>query len=339
MLVLLRLLHLLGCGQSGERNGHFDAHPQAHGEHRLGAGKDYRGPVGHAHLRPPTHATACYLNGNKRAVSGRWVTATQTRTRTDNLYCTGDGGTSATVPATLTVMPKPTPVPATPATPTGPSTSTGTHTVSWTAVTGATSYQVQSRKDRGDWTVHARQSTLSKDFSNQAAGRWDYQVRACNRNGAQCSGWSSTLTITVAAPTPLSVSPNPSTDGSYTVSWGHARCFNIPFGSRLCRILQERVGATGTWTTVSGLATSATSHTVSNQADGTYYYRMLISNRVVAASEAVTVKRATIPTATLSWSPTQIKTGAGATLTWASTNASACYLNGERVPRAPSAAA
>ena len=374
------------------------------------------------------NATACYLNGKKRGTAYSWKAKDQTRTRTDSLYCTGPGGTSATVTARLTVgpppaslpdapakatltggvlqftaswtapddngeaitgyglryrlgsgawqdetpngaatratvtvtaagaytvhvraknragwsgfspgatvvvKPKPKPVlpPPTPATPAGPAASTGAHTVNWTAASRATGYRLRARKDSGTWTEHTLQSTRSKDFSGVAQGKWDYQVKACNSGG--CSAWSGTLTITVSSPATLAVSPNPSPDGNYTVSWTLSRCFNIPFGGPVCRTLQERKGTDGAWTTLTGLANTATSYTVSGQADGTWYYRLVLGTLELARSKPVTVARR--PTATLVWSPTRIKPGGSATLTWGAARASACYLNGESTARA-----
>ena len=139
--------------------------------------------------------------------------------------------------------------PAKPATPTGPATSVGTHTVTWTAVSGATHYQVQSRQDEGSWTHHPRQATLSKNFSGLAQGEWDYQVRACNLGGDQCGPWSGTLTITVDIPAPdgLTVTPTTSTDGNYTVRW------NAPAYSAITLRLWQQVeknGKKAAWTVV-----------------------------------------------------------------------------------------
>ena len=263
------------------------------------------------------------------------VTVTAAGTYTVHVRARNSAGWSGFSPgATVVVKPKPKPVlpPPTPATPTGPAASTGAHTVSWTAVSRATGYRLRARKDNGSWTEHALQTTRSKAFSGLAQGKWDYQVKACNGGG--CSAWSGTLTITVSSPATLAVSPNPSPDGNYTVSWTLSRCFNIPFGGPVCRILQERKGTRGAWTTLTGLANTATSYTVSGQADGTWYYRLVLGTLELARSKPVTVARR--PTATLVWSPTRIKPGGSATLTWGSARASACYLNGESTARATS---
>ena len=316
-----------------------------------------------------THADECFLNGTKRATSGNWLAKDRTADRTDNLYCTGPGGTSTTVEATLTVEPPPanlpdapakptltggalqftadwtapadngeaitryrlryrrgagnwtdhettdtttratvtvtasgtytvhvqakndagwskfspgatvvvkpkaTTPPAKPATPTGPASSVGTHTVSWTAVTGATHYQLQARKDEGDWTAHAQQTALSKDFTGLAEGEWDYQVKACNLGGSQCGPWSGTLTITVDEPPPptLKIKPNPSPDGNYTVSWP-APAYSL-LQLRLWQQV-ERSGTKAAWTIVGTYPGATTSKAFAQgSTPATYHYK------------------------------------------------------------------
>ena len=122
----------------------------------------------------------------------------------------------------------------------------------------------------------------------------EYVVRVRAHNAAGWSGWSASATARPALVPTLTVSPETSTDGAYTVSWGIARCFSVPFGGgQVCRVLQERVGASGSWTAVSGVSTTATSHGVTGKADGTYYYRLVIGTGttavVVAGPASVTV--------------------------------------------------
>ena len=118
------------------------------------------------------------------------------------------------------------------------------------------------------------------------------QVRAQNAAGE--SSWSPSATATpIAGGLTMSVSPSPSTDGSYTVSWGVTRCFEV-WDNEVCRTLQERVGSSGTWNAVSGVGTSATSHDFSGKTDGTtYYYRLVFGSGstavVVGGPVSVTV--------------------------------------------------
>ena len=202
------------------------------------------------------------------------------------------------------------PTPATPAPPTGPPTSTGSHTVRWVAVTSATGYKLQERRNTESWTKYDEGTATSKALSGKKSGAWEYQVQACN--GAVCSGWSGGLTIEVRPLLEITIAPSPSTDGNYTVSWGAPRCFGVAgLLPQICYVLQERVGQSGNWTDVPGVATTATSHAFSAKLTGTYYYQLVIGVRgtvVVAEPESVEVER--VPMATVSWNPSTVSTGA-----------------------------
>ena len=212
-----------------------------------------------------TAATSCELDGSSAALSGSREETNLTADRTSTLTCTGDGDETASASATVTVRP-----PA-PEAPTGPAMSAGAHTVSWGAVTGATHYAVQARRDDGNWSAPGQVTARSKRFTGVAAGIWDYRVQACNAGG--CGAWSASKTVVVG--TGLTIAPSPSPDGDYTVSWQGLRC-TLNFGQGLsCRELQERVGRSGAWTTLSGIANQATSHGVTGKTPGNYYYRLV----------------------------------------------------------------
>ena len=179
--------------------------------------------------------------------------------------------------------------------------------VEWTAPAnnGAaiTDYDVRyKRTSATSWSSHSFSgtgtSTTIDDLTNGTA--YNVQVRAQNAAGE--SSWSASGTATpVATGLSMSVSPSPSTDGSYTVSWTLARCFNA-YNTQVCRTLQERVGSSGSWSAVSGVGTSATSHDFSGKTDGTtYYYRLVFgsgSNAVVVGGPvSVTVDEADPPDA------------------------------------------
>jgi len=152
------------------------------------------------------------------------------RSTTDLAYC-GDYAT-----ANQTVVAAPVSVPDIP---TGlnsyPNSSTdGNYTVSWFA-TGATSYDLQEQYrygdsyQYGDSTFHpVVPAPTGKSWSPSPAktgyGKYIYKVRACNSSG--CSDYSAIreeyveiLSALPGRPTMQPVVPNPSTTGSYTVSW------------------------------------------------------------------------------------------------------------------------
>jgi len=154
-----------------------------------------------------------------------------------------------------------------PSTLTAPSSDTdGAYSLSWSASTGASSYQLQERLNSGSWSTIHNSSSRSKSVSGKSTGSWSYRVRACSTAG--CSGWSSVKTVAVTlipgAPSNLTV-PSTDNDGSYSVSW------TAGSGSSTSYTLQEQLNG-GSWTTAQN--TSATSYAASGKASGSYNYRV-----------------------------------------------------------------
>jgi hypothetical protein len=101
--------------------------------------------------------------------------------------------------------------PATPNTPSGPATDAdGSFTISWGAVTGASSYQLQEQLNSGNWSTIHNAAGTSKARSGLADGTWSYRVRACSTVG--CSGWSGTKSVVVQSNQP----PNAVNDSATT---------------------------------------------------------------------------------------------------------------------------
>ncbi|MDE0451524.1 MAG: Ig-like domain-containing protein [Gammaproteobacteria bacterium] len=90
----------------------------------------------------------------------------------------------------------------------------GDYTVSWTSVSGATSYKLEEKSGSGSFANIYSGSDTSRSITDKADGAYSYRVRACT---STCGDWSSTATVNVVSD--LRASPNPSADGSYTVSW------------------------------------------------------------------------------------------------------------------------
>lgn len=113
------------------------------------------------------------------------------------MTCSGAGGTSNTLTASLTVLE---PLPSVPSVPGGLTTSdssplTGeSYTISWNAVSGATSYQLRQNGTPSTTTA------TSQGLSQSNAGSYSYQVSACNIAG--CSAQSSAITVSVSEPPP-----------------------------------------------------------------------------------------------------------------------------------------
>ncbi len=211
--------------------------------------------------------------------------------------------------------------------------------VTWTApaANGAaiTDYDVRYKRTGAlSWSDHAFSGAGASTSIQRLVNGTQYEVQIRARNSAGASGWSASGRGTPASGARMTVSPTTSTNGSYTVRWTLPRCFNVPFGgSRVCQQLQERVGGAGNrWSEVSGVGASATSHAFSNKAAQTYAYRLVIqagSTEVVTAGPvSVTVTPPPRPTASMAWNPSMVDYGGSSTLTWSSTDATSCTLNG-----------
>jgi len=174
---------------------------------------------------------------------------------------------SAVVNETVTVAgapPVPTGLSATP----NPS-QNGFYTVSWNASTGATSYVLEWNPNSVGWSQRYSGAALSKAESGITAGAYSYRVSACV-NGTTCSAPSASINVTEdAAPLPvssMSASPNPSTDGNYTVVW------TAPIGANFYYLDEQLNG--GTWNSAAPASQTLTSATFTGRGAGTYGYRI-----------------------------------------------------------------
>ena len=154
----------------------------------------------------------------------------------------------------------------------GPTTDyNGAYSVSWSAVTNASTYRLEERVGSGAWSQIYSGSGLSRTISGKSAGSYSYRARGCNAESV-CGSWSSTKTVTVvappAAPTGL-LGPATSYTGAYTMSW------NASSTATTYR-LDEQIGASTTWNQVhSG---SGLSKVVSGKSAGVYKYRVRACN-------------------------------------------------------------
>jgi hypothetical protein len=153
----------------------------------------------------------------------------------------------------------------TPAALTGPSTDAdGSYTISWTAATGALTYQLEENLNGGSWNSVYNNTGLTTNISIRSPGTWNYRLKASNTIGS--SGYSGTKTVLVAPPVPvLSVPAGTQYTGSYTISWNAVTGANT-------YLLQERVDS-GSWSTIQN--TSSTSITRTGRTTGTWGYRVL----------------------------------------------------------------
>ena len=125
--------------------------------------------------------------------------------------CNSAGCTAwSTIKTTDVLLP-----PASAPTLTAPATNTtGGYSVSWTAITAATRYELEQRKDAGTWSNIHNAAATSKALTAQTTGAYDYRVRACNDGG--CADWSAlaSTVVSLSLGTPsLGVTPNSATQG------------------------------------------------------------------------------------------------------------------------------
>lgn len=147
---------------------------------------------------------------------------------------------------------------------------TGSYTVSWTTVSGTTSYQLQEQANGGSWVAAYSGTATSQSISGKGSGSYAYRVRSCLN--ANCGDWSATATTTVllapsAAPT-LAV-PSTGANGSYTVSW-------TTVATASSYALEESSNGGSSWNAVQG--SGATSWNASGKAAGSYVYRVNACN-------------------------------------------------------------
>jgi hypothetical protein len=171
----------------------------------------------------------------------------------------GCSGVSAAATTQVVYPPVSPPVPSAP-----PQSLTGAFSVTWTAVAGATSYQLDESANGGAWGNIYSGGATSRALSSIAAGHYGYRVRACNVAG--CSGLSGTVAVQVIHPPgtgPVLSAPATSTVSSYALSWTavpaaeHYRLFELP-------------PPWNAWVEIQNNA--STSAVVSGKPTGFYYY-------------------------------------------------------------------
>lgn len=249
-----------------------------------------------------SNATSCNMNGATRGTSGSWVGTNRTRTQTTTLYCTGPGGTSSTVRATLTVK-QPTPPP-TASISWSPSTvSYGkSSTLNWSS-TNATSCKMNgaNRSTSGSWVGTNRTRTQTTSLY-------------CTGPGGTSTTVSSTLTVLPPPPKPtVSLrwsSPTINYGGESTLIWNSTNATS-------CVMSGSPRSTSGDW-----LATNRT------RSQTTTFYCTGPGGTSNTVSATLTVLPPPKPTAHVSWDPATVDRNEDSTLTWSSTNATSCVMNG-----------
>lgn len=166
----------------------------------------------------------------------------------------------------------------------------GNYTVSWTGVSGATSYQLEQNTNGGAWASAYSGAAGSRSYASVPAATYGYRVRACNPAG--CSGWSATASVVVIYPpagvSAVSATPTLSNTGSYTVSWTGVA------GATTYQLEESALG--GGWAVVLNQPVGGWS--ASGKIAGNYLYRVTACNSAGCGttSSAVTVQVVLPPT-------------------------------------------
>jgi hypothetical protein len=75
----------------------------------------------------------------------------------------------------------------------------GSYTVSWSALSTATSYTLQQQTNGGSWSTSYSGTSTSKAYSAMTNGAtFGYRVEGCNAGG--CSAWSATKAVAILEP-------------------------------------------------------------------------------------------------------------------------------------------
>ena len=196
--------------------------------------------------------------GQSRSFSGKPAGTLGYRIRACNPV--GCSGYSTTGTVQVIYPPAAAPSPSTPG-----NSATGAYMVSWTSVSGATSYRLDESVNGGAWSEIQNTSATSNASTGKASGSYSYRVRACNVAG--CGPYSATVATTVLLPptgTPSLSVPASSATGSYSVSWtGVAAASSYQ--------LEEQANGGG-WALIQNDAT--TSRSISGKGTASYGYHV-----------------------------------------------------------------
>ena len=207
------------------------------------------------------------------------------------------------------------------------SSATGSYTVSWSAISGVTTYVLQEQTNGGAWVTIQAGSATSIAISGKAAGVYAYKAQACNLGG--CGPWGGAVTTTVTFPPamPASITVPATSTGSVVVSWAASA------GATSYNLQQSILHSPGdyhpdvyegTGTSFTGTVTLGTGVLTQN---GDYTYEVNACNAggcsafVVSSAIAVSVPPASAPTLTV-----PVYNGSGSyTVSWSAVKEALSY--------------
>ncbi|WP_408951510.1 hypothetical protein [Lysobacter sp. Hz 25] len=145
----------------------------------------------------------------------------------------------------------------------------GSFTVTWNAIGGATSYQLEQSALGGGWGLIQDADATSRMIHGGSTGTYSYRVRACNAAG--CGATSAQVNVQVIGPPTAAPSisvPASSNTGTFGVAWT---------GVATATVYQLEESREGTaWTLIHQDGSGGT--TVWGRGDGRYGYRVRACN-------------------------------------------------------------
>lgn len=269
----------------------------------------YKGSTAAINWSATNNPTLCEASGDwtgTKSASGSTSTGSLNSIKTYTFYlrCDNDGGSSATMSATVNVTLPPKPVVTIDVSPISVTTG-GSASISWSATNNPTSCNAS-----GDWTGTKSSSGAVGTGTLNIAKTYTYTLTCSNDGGI--SSASTTVTATsggpVTQPPVVTISASPTTIGSgssSTISWSAT---NSPTSCT----------ASGNWS--GAKAGSGSTSTGTMNTAGTYTYTLACSNSAGTDTKSATVIVIAIPVVTISVSPASINSGGSATITWSVSN-------------------
>ncbi len=188
---------------------------------------------------------------------------------------------------------------------------TTTATVSWGAVTGATSYNLQYKATSAStWTTVSVAGTSSNLTGLTAGTSYQFQVQTVCSGGSSSYSTASTFTTLTACGVPASLTASAITTSGATLSWGAvtgATSYN----------LQYKLSSASTWNTINVSTTSSSVAGLASSSTYNYQVQTVCSSGSSAYSTASSFTTSAAPTCGVpgSLAATSITTS-GATLSW-----------------------
>ena len=166
--------------------------------------------------------------------------------------------------------------------------SSGNFPVSWSAVSGASNYELQERSEQADWMSSYNGTALNWSATGKSPGSYGYRARACRATA--CGSWSAVAMVVVELPpaaAPVLTVPAIGSGGNYVVGWSSVA------GATGYRLEEQQ--NTGAWTQIQD--SNERSRSFSGRAAGTYAYRVRACNSggCSAYAEIATVQAVYVP--------------------------------------------